>query len=493
MSVILGIDLGTSSVKAMLLDTCSGDAVVETVTYNIDIPKEGYAEQNPDKWWDSTIEVLKRLRQRYRKAYDAVEVVGLSGQMHGLVLVDEQGRPVRPAILWLDQRADIQASEMNNQIGFEKLGEIFRNRVYSGFAFPSLLWIKQNEPKTLEQTKSIMMPKDYIRFKMTGEIGTDVSDASAATAFDTPKRRWSDGIIEEYGLPKAIFPHCGESVDISGEISEECSRQCGLKKGVKVIFGCGDQMAQSVGNGVVSQGKIISNIGTGGQISTYISQPQYDPLLRTHTFCHAINNAYTIFGAVLCGGMSLKWLKDEVLRVDNFAQISKMAGEISPGSNGLIFLPYLSGERTPHMNPHARGLLFGMNLSQDRRTISRAVMEGVTYSLKDTLRIFEEIGLEQEMVIASGGGSQSGVWLQIQADIFNKPVTVCKVKEQACLGACLLAGVGSGIFNDISEGIGSFVSFESKIYLPIKNNTIEYEKGYEVFRGLYKATCAYMD
>lgn len=492
MSVILGIDLGTSSVKAMLLDSGKGVVSVESSSYEVDIPKEGYAEQDPEKWWLETKTVLGKLKVKHPETFSAVKAVGFSGQMHGIVITDAAGRPLRPAILWLDQRSKEQLLGINREMDFEEMGKIFSNRAFTGFAFPSLMWVQDNEPWVLEKAGAVLMPKDYIRFKMTGLLASDVTDASATALFQTPERNWAFDVIDKFGLPGNIFPACGESMEIAGEVTAWCEEQCGLKAGTKVIYGCGDQMAQSIGNGVFKEGEVISNIGTGGQISTYIREPKYDKLLRTHTFCHALDKAYTIYGATLCSGMSLNWLKNKVLAVGDFDQMSSMAEEIDPGCGGLVFLPYLSGERTPHMNPSAKGMFFGLRLCQDKRYLSRAVMEGVTFSLRDSLTIFGELGIRCDTVIASGGGANSDVWLQIQADIFNKNVKVCRVNEQACLGTCILAGVGTGIFSGVEEAAGRFVGFREKIYTPLRENVEVYEEQYQVFRELYGANERFM-
>lgn len=493
MSVILGIDLGTSSVKGMLLDDQKGVLAVESSSYEVSIPQEGYAQQDPNVWWRETRRVLKRLRERDGEAYDRIRSVGFSGQMHGIVVTDIDGNPLRPAILWLDQRSRKQLKTINRELDFNEMGEVFRNRAFTGFAFPSLMWLKENEPSVLETAGAVLMPKDYIRFRMTGRLATDVTDASATALFQTAKRDWAFDIIERFGLPENIFPACGESMDIAGCVTEQCQQECGLKAGIPVVYGSGDQMAQSIGNGVFREGAVISNIGTGGQISAYIKEPKYDRMLRTHTFCHALDKAYTIYGATLCSGMSLNWLKNKILAVEDFDRMSAMAQEIEPGCGGLIFLPYLSGERTPHMNPNARGMFFGLSLCQDRRHMTRAVMEGVTFSLRDSLTIFDELGIRCDTVIASGGGAHSDVWLQIQADIFNKKVKVCEVNEQACLGACILAGKGCGIFGSVEDAARRFVNFREKIYVPDQENVRIYDRQYKRFRELYRANQRFMD
>lgn len=493
MSVILGIDLGTSSVKAMLLDCENKETAVETQKYEVDIPQMNYAEQSPEVWWNAAKAILNRLKDKYPDSFARIAAIGFSGQMHGLVLTDKEGKPLRPAILWLDQRSREELSLIQQNMSTEEMGTVFCNRVFTGFAFPSLLWVKENEKEIFEKIGHVMLPKDYIRMKITGNIGTEMSDASSTAIFNTPKREWAWDMIDRFGFPRDIFPECNEADEIAGYVTKQCAEETGLKEGIPVVYGAGDQLAQSIGNGCFRPGTIISNIGTGGQISTYIDKPIYDKELRTHTFCHGIQKGYTIMGATLCSGMSLNWLKNKVLEVENFKELSKMAGEAEAGSKGLIYLPYLTGERTPHMNPSAKGMFFGITLSHDRKYFVRSVLEGVTFSLKDSLTIFDELGISGDTIIASGGGASSDEWLQIQADIFEKRVTVCEVGEQACLGACIMAGVGTGIFQSVEEACERFVSFRDKVYEPNRENVKIYRELYKKYGKLYKQNEALMN
>lgn len=488
MKTILGIDLGTSSVKAMLLDIDNGVVDVAAQGYTVSMPHANYAEQAPEMWWEAAVTILKKLKERHGEAFDSIASIGFSGQMHGLVMTDDRGVPLRPAIIWLDQRSEKQLKEMNDKITPDEMAKILHNRAFTGFAFPSLLWIKENEPDTFRKIYKILHPKDYIRLKMIGKFGTDTSDASASLAFNVGKRDWAWDILKRFGLPESIFPECREATEVAGYITEECAKETSLRAGIPVIFGSGDQPAQSIGNGAVREGLIISNIGTGGQISTYAKQDVYDPGLRTHTFCHSIDHAYTVYGAALCSGMSLNWLKNKILHIKDFKLMSNMAGEIDSGSEGLIYLPYLSGERTPYMNPKARGMFFGLQLRHDNRHMIRSVMEGVAFSLKDSLEIFDEIGIKGDRIIASGGGASSDVWLQIQADIFEKAVYVSCEKEQACLGACIMAGAGTGIFSSVQEACDRYIKFDDKIYYPNRNQMVKYRTSYEIYRELYSRT-----
>ena len=486
MRTILGIDLGTSSVKAMLFDAEQGVIAVRAEEYGVDIAHPGWAQQSPALWWESLVRVLRWLESHYREAYRSVCAVGYSGQMHGMVLTDAKGQPVRPAVIWLDQRAGRQLEEIGAALSEEDMGNVFCNRVSSGFAFPSLLWVREQEPEIFARAAHFLSPKDYIRYKMTGEIGAEVVDASSTTLFATGERDWAWEVIDRFHLPPQLFPKVHESADIAGTVTAQCEAQTGLPAGIPVIYGSGDQPAQSIGNGVIGPGRIISNIGTGGQISAFSSRPAYDKKLRTNTFCHAIRNAWTIFGATLCSGMSLSWAKNKVFRVGSYEEINAAVAAVSPGADGLIYLPYLSGERTPHMNPDARGVFFGMTLGQEQGHFLRAVMEGVTYSLRDCLGILQELGIDAPEIIASGGATASPQWMQMQADILGKPVRVSRVKEQACLGSCLLAAVGTGVLPSLEEACGRFALMDERVYLPDAANADVYREGYDTYRRLYE-------
>ncbi len=486
MNCILGIDLGTSSVKAMLLDPEQGVAGVQAQAYTVEIPQPGYAQQQPEQWWDALCKTLAALKEANQEAFARIQAVGLSGQMHGLVLLDQNGNVLRPAILWLDQRSEAECMQIRQKIAENGWDSLLENPIFPGFAFPSLLWVKKHEPLVYEKIACVMQPKDYIRYRLTGLAGAEVTDASASLLFAVGERQWADPVLEAFGIDRGIFADCHESMEIAGSVTAKAQEQTGLKAGIPVIYGAGDQQCQSIGNGVAAKGQAICNIGTGGQISVFSDENRYDPLLRTHTFCHCFGQAYTIYGAMLCAGMALDWLKNKILHEQSFAVLSEKAGEAEPGSGGLLFLPYLAGERTPHMNANAAGMFFGLKLSQDERHMARAVMEGVTFALKDSLGIIENLVDEKDVsMIASGGACASPVWLQMQADIFNRPVRVCRVKEQACLGAAVLAGVGSGILDGIAQACQKFVAYDEVLYEPDCGRAAYYEAQYEKFCALY--------
>lgn len=486
MSIVLGIDLGTSSIKAMLLDTEGGVLGTAMEEHDVIVSSPGYGEQNPEQWWQGLLHVLSRLRERFPREYQAISAVGYSGQMHGLVMVDQRGKPVRPAILWMDQRSEKQCEEIRNKVPYDLIQERLHNRIFPGFAFPSLMWVKEQEPENYRRIYKVMQPKDYIRYRMTGEIGAEVSDASASLMFDVGKRAWAREIMETCGISGEIFPSCFESMEIQGEISQECRRETGLPEGAAVVYGAGDQQAQSIGNGIIKEGDTISNIGTGGQISVFSARDIYDKRLRTHTFCHGIPGSYTIFGAILNAGLSTKWMKNQVIKCADYEALSHMAEQVPPGSEGVIFLPYLTGERTPHMDSRAKAMFWGLQLHHGQEHLARAVMEGVTFALKDCLTIIEELGIQSTRIIASGGGAKSPVWLQMQADIFQREVVVSKVSEQACLGACLMAATGTGSLHSLEEGCRRFVEYDTRSYVPGNESKGLYEEQFDIYREIYQ-------
>lgn len=481
----MGIDLGTSSVKTIIIDTDGNIKAVAQKEYGINIPREGYAEQQPEVWWESTVNTIRNALTSSGIEKSQLKGIGLSGQMHGMVLIDKNLDVIRPAIIWCDQRSKSEVLEIYEKIGKEELGRLTLNPVAAGFQVSSLLWVKKNEPENYKRTHKVLLPKDYIRLRLTGEIGTDITDASSTLAFNTSARKWSKKIIEALGLDLDKYPFCKNPFDIAGIVTREVSGETGLAPGIPVAFGGGDQPMQAVGNGIVSPGIVSSTIGTGGQIFTPIDKPLYDKELRTHTFCNAVPGTWNIMGASLCAGLSLKWLKENILQETDFNSMGRKAEMIPAGSEGLIFLPYLTGERTPHMDPHARGVFFGLTLKHTRAHMIRAVMEGVVFSLRDSMEIFRSLGVKMDKIIASGGGARSRLWLQIQADVFGKEVYKTNSVEQACMGAAIMAGVGTGIYPSIDEACRQLISYDSEPVLPDKEKMKTYNYYYSIFKELY--------
>jgi xylulokinase len=481
----MGIDLGTSSVKAVVADYRGNIMAVGQKSYGIEMPCEGYAEQHPETWWEAVKDVIKKVLSKFGVNAREINGIGLSGQMHGMVPIDMNKRVVRPAIIWCDQRSVLQVARIHERIGREQLGKLTLNPAATGFQLPSFLWMKQKEPENYGKTYKVILPKDYIRLKLTGQIGTDITDASSTLAFNTSKLEWSKEVIEETGLDMNKYPECRKPYDIAGQVTADAAKETGLAKDTPVVFGGGDQPIQAVGNGVIEPGTVSSTIGTGGQVFVPVKKPLYDRKLRTHTFCHAVPDTWSIMGASLCAGLSLKWLRDNILCGMDFGAMDKEAEKISPGSEGLVFLPYLTGERTPHMDPFARGVFFGLTLRHTRVHMVRAVMEGVVFALMDSLQILRELNVDINEIVASGGGAGSTLWLQIQADVFGYPVYTVKATEQACLGAAIMAAVGTGVYRTVEEACGNMVRRGERTVEPDSSNTCIYMELYDIYRDIY--------
>lgn len=485
MDCLLGIDVGTYGAK-VLLGRQDGSIVGSAYReYKVEELKSRWAEQYPEVWWRAIKSLLLELKEKHSADYKNVVGIGFSGQLHGLVMLDKNGQTIRPAIIWLDQRTEQEVEDIYRIIPRDEFLQTTLNRASSGFALPSLLWVKKNEPENYSRIHKIIQPKDYIRWKLIGEIATDMSDASSTVAFNTSKRKWANEIIWVLGLNRDVFPDCYEGDTIAGTVLDSVSEELGLKKGVKVVYGGGDQPVQGVGNGAVSNGMMYTNIGTSGQVSIFSDKPVHDTEYRTHTICHAIKNGWSIFGATLSSGLALKWLRNRILCTGDYEGMCSSALDVPAGSEGVLFLPYLAGERTPHFDNDAKAVFHGLTLSHDRRHMIRAVMEGVVYSLKESFVLFQNMGYQVNNVIAAGGGSKSDLWVQMQADIFEKPVKVIKVNEQACLGAAMIAGVACGLFDSYQHATKTFIKFRSKVFEPNLEKKGVYEDSFMRFKQLY--------
>ena len=481
---LLGIDLGTSSIKCVLTDPPGRVQAVAQREYAIDTPHPGWAEQDPQAWWQACTEATS---EAVTGAADEVEAVSFSGQMHGTVLLDAEGRPLRPAIIWADQRSAHQCEQIYEIVGRDQLAAVTCNPVAAGFMAASLMWLKEHESDTLAQTWRVLLPKDYVRYRLCGAIGSEPSDAVSTLLFDTRRRQWADAIIDALGLPQAAFPAITPSHAVVGEVTSEAAEETGLRAGTPVVAGGGDQPAAAIANGAIAPGTLLSTIGTGGQLLTPASTPTYDVALRTHTFCHVVPDRWFLMGATLSAGLSLRWLRDRVLggkeRLD-YDQLSASAADVPAGAEGLIFLPYLVGERTPHLDPLARGCFVGLTLRHGVGHLARAVMEGVAFAMRDSLQIFRELGLSFDRVIASGGGARSALWRQIQADVYGLPVATVNVEEQAGVGAAMLAGVGIGTYRDFADAIEKVVEVTPRAK-PDRERAALYSERHGVFDGLY--------
>lgn len=492
---LMGIDIGTSSVKVLVIDHLGRVIAKASAEYSIQSPSEYYAEQDPEDWWRAVKTSIKESLKKSNVRPSEISAVGLSGQMHGTVLIDRDGKPLRNAIIWLDKRSAKQCDEIYEKAGKEKVLEITSNPLMPGFMGPTLLWIKENEPHIFNRIFKVLLPKDYIKFKLTGSLSTDFSDASATLLFDVKKREWSEYLISCLDLPREIFPDVLESTDIAGDISTESSKETELKKGTPVVSGGGDSPVGALGCGVIREGIVSSNIGTGGQIFTTLEEFKADPKHRVHTFCHVVPGKWCLQGAILSAGLSLRWFRDNfahlekivgsLCNIDPYEILSKEAELAEPGCNGLIFIPYLLGERTPHMDPYARGGFLGLTFEHKRHHFIRAIMEGVVFALRDSLEIFKDLGVKIEKVISRGGGSRSDLWLQIQADILNSEVFKSEVEEDSAFGAALLASVGAGIYRDLDEACSKTVRYTVRKH-PEEERVKLYDRIYkEIYRHLY--------
>ena len=485
MRYLLGIDLGTSSVKSLLMDEQGGIVGTAQRGYDIKKTRQDYAEQDMEELWEAARETLRELTDTYPAEAGLIGGIGFSGQMHGLVMVDKEGKPVRDAIIWADQRSGKEIEEMYKVTGMEAYRGTIYNSLSTGFLAASLMWVRQQEPENFRRTVKVMLPKDYIRYKMCGCFGTDMSDASGTGIFDTGSRQWAWELMGKLGLPKNIFPDCHDSCEAAGEVTDWCQRETGLKKGTPVVYGGGDTPVQAVGNGMIKPGILSSNIGTACQTATILDRPIHDRAYRTNTFSHCAKDTWMLMGANLSGGVALKWLRDSVLCMDSYEEMDALAGTVPAGSEGLLFLPYLNGERTPWNDPDAKGIYLGLTLKHTRAHMIRSAMEGIVFGMKNSLEIFKEMGIEYRKIIASGGGARGQTFLQIQADIFGKEIYVNQGEEQACIGAAILAGVGVGIYSDMEEACEKVVHMREETIIPNGENHKIYEQRFRVFKEIY--------
>ena len=465
MAYLLGIDIGTSGTKVIAIDESGKLVATASAEYELDTPKPQWAQQNPADWWDAVCSCCREITAKI--GADDIAGIGLSGQMHGLVLLDENGVVLRPAILWNDNRTQKQCEQIVEIVGRETLTAETANPALTGFTAPKILWVRQNEPAVYERARMMLLPKDYVRYELTGEFATEVSDASGTLLLNVPNRRWSEVVCQKLEIPLDYLPRVYESYEVSGQISARAAQLTGLKEGTPVVGGGGDQAAGAVGNGIVQSGIISVATGTSGVVFAFADTPSVDPQLRMHTFCHAVPGKWHVMGVMLSAGGSLRWYRDTLARseksvaahmnIDAYELIAREADTVGAGSEGLLFLPYLTGERTPHPDPLARGAFVGLTVRHTKAHMARAVLEGVSYGLRDSLEIMKSMGVSIGNVRCSGGGAKSSVWRQIQADVFNYPLSTIAIDEGPALGAALLAGVGTDVYGSVEEACSAVV------------------------------------
>lgn len=487
MSYYMGIDLGTSSLKTMLTDETGTMIASADRDYQFETPCGGWAEQDPDEWWDAAVQTIREVLAQSGISGSEVAGVGFSGQMHGLVALDASGHPVRPAILHCDMRSSAQLAEIRKTLGAEGVRRELMNPVFTGFLMPSLLWVRDNEPQAFARIAKVCLPKDYIKYRLCGEVTSDYSDAGATLAFDLKNGCWNERVLTAFQLPRQWFPPCYDSYEPVGTVSAAAAELTGLSRGTRVVAGGGDQAMQRLGNGAINSDAATVNIGTSGQVCFQSAGPVLNPQLSTNMFYGWDRQTWIAFGAIMNAGLSLKWWRS-ILNNRSYAALDCGVEKVPVGSGGLIFLPYLNGERTPHVNPNLSGAFFGLNLNTTRASMSRAVMEGVTYALYQCLEICRGMGLSSSVLIASGGGARSAVWRQIQADVFGIPLKAVMLEEQACLGACICAAIGCGRYADVAQAVGAMVRYHDWQIEPISGNHARYQEYYRLFKEVYTSS-----
>ena len=486
MSFVIGIDVSTTATKAVIIDR-QGDIVgIGSASYGYDIPAAGWTEQDPHLWWDATVAAVGQILTDNDVASSDVEAVGLTGQMHGSVLLDDRGEVVRPAILWNDQRTEAECDDIRRRVGGERLIEITGNDALTGFTAPKLLWVRRNEPEKWARVSHVLLPKDYLRYRLTDELAIDVAGGSGTILFDLGARTWSPEILDALELDPSLLPATFEGPEVTGTISKAAAEATGLGHGTPVVAGGGDQSANAVGVGAVSPGVVALSLGTSGVVFATTDTPQIDPEGRVHAFCHAVPGRWHMMGVMLSAGGSLRWLRDALAPDASFEELVGAAAEIPAGSDDLLFLPYLTGERTPHPDPRARGAFVGLTVRHDLRHLTRSVLEGVAFGLRDGLDLMIEAGLPAPTQIrASGGGIRSPLWRQILADVLDAEIAIVQTEEGAAYGAGLLAAVGAEWFGSVEDACAATVTAETSAD-PSELRTI-YTEAHARYRTLYPA------
>ncbi len=485
MSHVIGIDVSTTATKALLVDGSGGVTGVASREYGYDIPHPMWTEQDPHLWWDAAIGAIGQLLDSTGISPDDVDGVGLTGQMHGSVLLDAGGEVIRPAILWNDQRTADECDEIRVRLGRDRLIAITGNDALTGFTAPKLLWVANHEPENWARVRTVMLPKDYVRFRLTGERAVDVADGSGTILFDLAERTWSPIVLAALGIDPDICPPTFEGPEVTGVVSAEAAAATGLRPGTPVMAGGGDQSANAVGVGAVTSGVMALSLGTSGVVFATTDGPAIESQGRVHAFCHAVPNRWHMMGVMLSAAGSLRWLRDALAPEMSFEELVAGAGTVPAGSEGLLFLPYLSGERTPYPDPDARGAFVGLTVSHDLRHMTRAVLEGVAFGLRDGIDLMTQAGVPRpEVIRASGGGVRSPLWRQILADVLEAEIVLVGTEEGAAYGAGLLAAIGSGLFSDVDEAAG--VVATSPGASP-SDDVSHYQSQHSIYTRLYPA------
>ncbi len=487
MRYVLGIDVSTTGVKALLIDQHGSVTGSANTEQPLSTPRPLWSEQNPLDWWNGAVNSITQVLRETGVSGEDVQGVGLTGQMHGLTLLDKDGNILRPAILWNDQRTAAQCDEIRARLGKERLIAITGNNALTGFTAPKILWVQENEPEIYAQVRNILLPKDYVRYRLTDRFGIDCADAAGTILMDIKQRNWSSEVLDALNIPAEWLPQIFEGPEITGRVTEEAARLTGLKAGTPVIAGGGDQAAGAVGAGAVQPGIVSLALGTSGVVFAGTGEPYIEPEGRLHAFCHSVPGRWHLMGVMLSAAGSLRWFRDTVAPGKSFDELLAPAEQVAPGSDGLLYLPYLTGERTPHPDPLARGAFAGLTIRHGLPHMTRAVLEGVAYGLRDSFELIKQSGLENiRQVRVSGGGARSLLWRQILADVFDAELVTVNSTEGAAYGAALLAGVGTGFWNSVDEACAATIKITGST-IPDANRVEIYKRGYALYRQLYPA------
>jgi len=482
--MILGIDVGTGGTRAVLVSE-DGAVIASSTSEHAPFtsPQTAWAEQDPADWWRAAQEAIRAVARDGKQ----ITGVGLTGQMHGAVLLDEHGAVLRPAIIWCDQRTDEQCAWITEKVGAKRLLELTCNPALNNFTLTKLLWVRQHEPDIWKKVRHVLLPKDYVRFRLSGEYAIDVADASGTLMLDVTHRRWSEELLGIVDIDKALLPKVFESPEVCAKISAEAEGLTGIPAGTPIVAGAGDQAAGAIGMGITRPGAVSVTLGTSGVVFAATDAPSLDPGGRLHTFCHAIPGRWHVMGVTQAAGLSLRWIRDQFCQPGyEYSELSKEAAAVPPGCDGVLWAPYLMGERTPHLDSSVRAALTGLAASHTRSHVARAVMEGVAFSQRDSFTIFAELGVPVNKIRVSGGAARSKLWKQIQADVYGHPVETIAADEGGAYGAALLAGVGTGVWPSVDEACDRHVR-TAEVVAPIAANTTVMDKQYKRYCRIYPA------
>lgn len=496
MEYVIGVDLGTSGTKTVLFSTDGQPLASKTIEYPLYQPQNGWAEQAPEDWWHAACGSMKEVISKSGINPKDIKGIGISGQMHGLVMLDKAGNVLRKSIIWCDQRTAAECEEITNKVGASRLIELTANPALTGFTASKILWVRNHEPEVYEKCAHILLPKDYVRYMLTGEFATEVSDASGMQLLDVPNRCWSDEVLSKLGIDKSLLAKVYESPEVTGKVSAQAAELCGVPAGTPVVGGAGDNAAAAVGTGTVQDGIAFTTLGTSGVVFAHTDKLSIDPKGRVHTFCCAVPGAWHVMGVTQAAGLSLKWFRDNFcdaemvaakgLDKDPYYLMDKQAERIPIGAERLLYLPYLMGERTPHLDPNCRGAFIGLSAMHTKQHLLRAVMEGVVYSQRDSVEVLRGMGVKINDMLACGGGGTSPLWRQMLADVYGCPVKTVVSKEGPALGVAILAAVGTGVYGSVQEACKQVIK-TNPAQNPIAANSAEYEKFYKMYTELYPA------